>query len=222
MRMLVAEDDNALRDVLVRALKENGYVVDAVADGESALAHLAVYEYDVAILDWRMPTMTGYDAVAAMRSRGDRTPVLMLTARDQPSDRVAGLDRGADDYLVKPFDFRELLARVRALQRRWPAVQGPVLRCGDLSFDPATHQTFIGEAVFATTMTEVSILELLLRRSPNVVTRRQIVLHVWPNEIDSIGSNAIEVHVARLRSKIVGSRAHIQTVRGVGYRIVPE
>lgn len=222
MRVLIAEDDNALRDVLARALKESGYVTDAVSDGAAALAHLAVYEYDVAILDWRMPKMTGYDAIAAMRARGDRTPVLMLTARDQPADRVAGLDRGADDYLVKPFDFREMLARVRALQRRWPSVQGPVLSCGDLRFDPATHQTFIGDDEFAATVTEVAILELLLRRSPNVVTRRQIVLHVWPNESDSIGSNAIEVHVARLRSKIVGSRAHIQTVRGVGYRIVPE
>jgi two-component system response regulator MprA len=221
VRLLIAEDDNALRDVLSRALKEGGYVVDGVADGQAALAHLAVYEYDVAILDWRMPVMTGSDAVAAMRARGDRTPVLMLTARDQSADRVAGLDRGADDYLVKPFDIREMLARVRALQRRWPSVQSPILSCGGLRYDPATHQTFIWDDAFASTFTEAAILEVLLRRSPNVVTRRQIVLHVWPNESDSISSNAIEVHVARLRSKIVGSQAHIQTVRGVGYRIVP-
>jgi DNA-binding response OmpR family regulator len=222
VRVLVAEDDEPLRDVLVRGLQENGYVVDGVGNGEAALAHLSVYEYDAVILDWRMPVMTGYDTVAAMRARRDTTPVLMLTARDQLADRVAGLDRGADDYLVKPFDFGELLARVRALQRRWPAVRGPVLKCGDLEFDPASREARVSGHDIGATATELAILELLLRRSPDVVTRRQIVLHVWPVEADAVGSNAIDVHLARLRAKITGSRARVQTVRGVGYRMVGE
>ncbi len=220
MRLLIAEDDDALRSVLVRGLEESGYVVDAVADGDDALAHLAVYEYDVAILDWRMPRRTGYDTVAAMRDRRDKTPVLMLTARDQPADRVAGLDRGADDYLVKPFDFGELLARLRALQRRPAAVAGPVLRCGDLEFDPASREVRVAARTVALTATELAILELLLRRSPAVATRRSIVLNVWPDEADAIGSNTIDVHLARLRAKIVGGGARIETVRGTGYRMV--
>src|SRR5580700_3544116 len=118
MRVLVAEDDAALRSVLERGLRENGYVVDAVADGTAALRHLRSYDYDVAVLDWRMPQQTGIEVVAAARSLGDRTPILMLTARDAPSDKVAGLNGGADDYLVKPFDFSELVARIHALQRR--------------------------------------------------------------------------------------------------------
>jgi two-component system, OmpR family, response regulator len=221
VRLLIAEDDDALRSVLVRGFEEAGYVVDAVADGDAALAYLAVYEYDVAILDWRMPIRTGYDTVAAMRDRRDATPVLMLTARDQPADRVAGLDRGADDYLVKPFDFGELLARIRALQRRPPSVSGPVLRCGDLQFDPATREVHAGTRSVGLTATELAILELLLRRSPAVATRRSIVLNVWPDEADAIGSNTIDVHLARLRAKISGGGARIETVRGTGYRLVP-
>lgn len=222
MRVLVAEDDVALRDVLVRGLTEGGYVVDAVGDGAAVLAHLAVYEYDAVVLDWRMPVMSGRDALSAMRARRDTTPVLMLTARDQPADRVAGLDSGADDYLVKPFDFGELLARLRALQRRGSADRGPVLRCGDLEFDPATRDVRVGAREIAITATELAILELLLRRCPAVVTRRSIVLHVWPSEADAIGSNRIDVHLARLRAKLAGAGARIETVRGVGYRLAAE
>ncbi len=134
--MLVAEDDAALRSVLERGLRENGYVVDAVADGATALQHLRSYDYDVAVLDWRMPERSGIEVVAEARRRGDRTPIIMLTARDTASDRVAGLNEGADDYLVKPFDFTELVARVQALQRRPPLALDPVLECADLRFDP--------------------------------------------------------------------------------------
>jgi two-component system copper resistance phosphate regulon response regulator CusR len=222
VRVLIAEDDNALRDVLVRGLEEQGYVVDAVANGKTALSYLAVYEYEVVVLDWRMPVLSGYDALAAMRARRDATPVLMLTARDQPADRIAGLDRGADDYLVKPFDFGELLARLRALQRRRPNLQGPVLRCGGLEFDPVTHEGRSNGETLRATATELAILELLLRRSPGVVTRRQIALHVWPNDVDAIASNTIDVHVARLRAKTTNAGARIHTVRGVGYRLVAE
>ena len=137
MRVLVAEDDAALRSVLERGLRENGYVVDAVADGTAALRYLRADNYDVAVLDWRMPERTGIEVVAEARSRGNRTPILMLSARDTPSDRVAGLNEGADDYLVKPFDFAELVARVRSLAAPPPArcrasarVWEPLLRSG--------------------------------------------------------------------------------------------
>ncbi|HVA09626.1 MAG TPA: response regulator transcription factor, partial [Acidimicrobiales bacterium] len=153
----MAEDDAALRSVLERGLRENGYVVDAVADGTAALRHLRAYDYDVAVLDWRMPERTGMEVVAEARHRGDRTPILMLTARDTPSDRVAGLNEGADDYLVKPFDFAELVARVQALQRRPPLAVGPVLECADLCFDPATREVTVSGEPVALTAIETSL-----------------------------------------------------------------
>ncbi len=220
MRVLVAEDDPALRSVLERGLRENGYVVDAVADGTAALRHLRAYDYDVAVLDWRMPERTGIEVVAEARNRGDRTPILMLTARDAPSDRVTGLNGGADDYLVKPFDFNELVARVHALQRRPPLVAGSVLECADLRFDPATREVTVSGAPVALTAIESSLVELLLRRSPSVLTRRVIATQVWNDEADAVGSNTIDVHVGRLRAKLGTSRARIETVRGTGYRMV--
>ena len=216
----MAEDDAALRSVLERGLRENGYVVDAVADGAAALRHLRAYDYDVAVLDWRMPERTGIEVVAEARSRGDRTPILMLTARDAPSDRVAGLNEGADDYLVKPFDFYELMARVRALQRRPPLAAGPVLRCADLRLDPATREITVSGNLVALTAIESSLVELLLRRSPSVLTRRMIATQVWDDEADAVGSNTIDVHVGRVRAKLGASRARIETVRGTGYRMV--
>jgi DNA-binding response OmpR family regulator len=220
MRVLVAEDDAALRSVLERGLKENGYVVDAVSDGAAALRHLRAYDYDVAVLDWRMPERTGIEVVAEARSLGDRTPVLMLTARDAPSDRVAGLNGGADDYLVKPFDFSELVARIHALQRRPPLALDPVLQCADLTFDPATREVAVAGAPVGLTAIETSLVELLLRRAPNVLTRRMIATHVWEDEADAVGSNTIDVHMGRVRSKLAQSRARIETVRGMGYRMV--
>jgi DNA-binding response OmpR family regulator len=221
VRLLLAEDDAALRGVLVRGLTENGYVVDAVADGEAALSYLAAYEYEVVVLDWRMPRVTGYDVLTAMRARGIGVPVLMLTALDRPADRIAGLDHGADDYLVKPFDFGELLARLRALQRRPVAMHATVLQCGDVRVDPASRQAFVGDRVLAVTVTEFAILELLMRRSPSVVARHSIALNVWPVEANGIGSNTIDVHIARLRGKLVGSHTRVETMRGIGYRLLP-
>lgn len=216
----MAEDDAALRSVLERGLRENGYVVDAVADGTAALRHLRAYDYDVAVLDWRMPERTGIEVVAEARQRGDRTPILMLTARDTPADRVAGLNEGADDYLVKPFDFAELVARVQALQRRPPLAVGPVLECADLCFDPATREVTVSGEPVALTAIETSLVELLLRRHPSVLTRRSIAVQIWDNEADAVGSNTIDVHVGRLRAKLAGSGARIETVRGTGYRMV--
>lgn len=219
MRVLVAEDDTALRSVLERGLRENGYAVDSVGDGSAALRHLRAYEYDVAVLDWRMPEHTGLEVIEAARRAGDRTPILMLTARDTASDRVTGLDSGADDYLVKPFDISELFARIRALQRRPALAVQPVLECADLRFDPATRVVTVSGRHILTTAIETSLIELLLRRTPAVVTRRMIALHCWNDEADAVGSNTIDVHVGRVRSKLTGGRAQIETVRGLGYRM---
>ncbi|MEI7858961.1 MAG: response regulator transcription factor [Acidimicrobiales bacterium] len=221
MRVLVAEDDPGLRSVLERGLREHGYIVDAVVDGDEALTYLRSYAYEVAVLDWRMPNTTGVEVIAKMRARGDRTPVLLLTARDATEDRVQGLNEGADDYLVKPFSFPELIARLSALQRRPPLTLAPVLICGDVSFDPSTRMVNSGDSILQLTAIEIGILELLLRRAPAPVTRQTIAVQVWEDEADPVGSNTIDVHVGRLRSKLAGSTAKIETVRGFGYRIVP-
>ena len=220
MRVLVAEDDPALQSVLERGLRENGYVVDAVSDGKAALRYLQAYDYDAAVLDWRMPGLTGLEVISEARRSGDRTPMLLLTARDTAADRVTGLDQGADDYLVKPFDFAELVARLRALQRRPPLALDPVLECADLRFDPATREVTVDGVPVALTTIEASLAELLLRRSPSVVTRRMIATQVWDDEADAVGSNTIDVHMARVRSKLAGSTARIETVLGTGYRLV--
>jgi DNA-binding response OmpR family regulator len=221
VRVLVAEDDSALRSVLGRGLRESGYVVDEVADGKSALDYIRIYDYEAAVIDWRMPAMSGLDVVRELRKRGSSLPILMLTALDAPSDRVTGLDEGADDYLIKPFDFAELLARLRALQRRPPALQTPQLCIGNLEFDPATREVRVGPDRPRLTGTELSILEILMRRSPAVVPRRSIALHVWDEEADALGSNTIDVHMARLRAKLALAVVRIETIRGIGYRLVP-
>ena len=217
--MLVAEDDEKLGEVLTRGLREQGYVVDLVPDGETAANYLRFYSYEVVVLDWRMPRLSGLDLLARLRRNGTSTPVLMLTARDTPADRIAGLDAGADDYLVKPFDFGELLARLRALQRRPPSVQAPRLAIGAVEFDPAAREVVVRGERPAFTTTELGILEILMRRSPGVADRRSIAQHVWDNEADAFGSNTIDVHLARLRAKLAGAGVRIETVRGVGYRI---
>jgi DNA-binding response OmpR family regulator len=221
VRVFLAEDDNALRSVLTRGLRVAGYVVDAVADGTEAVEYLRSYEYEVAVLDWNLPGTSGLELVQALRRRGQSLPVLMLTARDAMADRVRGLDEGADDYLTKPFDFDELLARIRALQRRPASAQAPQLSVGDIVFDPSTREIRVAGRSPALTATELAILEVLLRRTPAVVERRTIALHAWGTEADALGSNTIDVHLARLRAKLAGGRAHIETVRGIGYRILP-
>jgi DNA-binding response OmpR family regulator len=220
MRLLVAEDDRGLREALGRGLREHGYAVDTVPDGRAAVGYLRSYEYEVVVLDWRLPEMSGLDVLRWMRQGAVAVPVLMLTARDAPGDRITGLDEGADDYLVKPFDFTELLARLRALQRRPRAAQPPRLAIGDVVFDPATRNVRIGPQQPTLTATERGILEMLMRRSPAAVDRRSIALSVWENEADALGSNTIDVHMARLRAKLAAGRVRIESVRAVGYRIV--
>lgn len=220
MRILVAEDDAGLRRVLEQGLVEAGYVVDAVANGDDAVDYLRLYEYGAVVLDWRMPGRSGFEVVTWARQQGILAPILMLTARDAPVDRIGALDEGADDYLVKPFDFGELLARLRALQRRPLGERSPVLVCGTLSVDPSLHEALIGGVPERLTPREFSIIELLIRKSPAVVQRRSIALQAWPEEADAVGSNTIDVHIARLRAKIARSDARIETVRGAGYRLV--
>jgi two-component system copper resistance phosphate regulon response regulator CusR len=219
MRILVAEDDPGLRDVLVLGLEDAGYQVDAVERGDDAIDQLKWYEYDVAVIDWRMPGAPGIDVVAWARRHSRPTALLMLTARDTPPDRIQGLDAGADDYLVKPFDFGELLARIRALQRRPRGVDGPILAKGSLSLDPARREVSVSGRSLGLTVTEYNILELLMRRSPAVVDRKAIAEHAWRDETDPLGSNAIDVQLSRLRAKLPSAGIRIVTVRGAGYRL---
>jgi DNA-binding response OmpR family regulator len=219
MRLLVVEDDPRLREVLVRGLEASGYFVDAVGSGEEALDYIAVYDYAVLVLDWRLPGISGLDVLQRVRSRRNRVAILMLTARDTPADRISGLDAGADDYLVKPFDFGELLARLRALQRRPGSADSRALRRGPLVLDPQTMDVLAGGFPLHLTRTEFKILELLMLRAPAVADRRLIAQHAWKDETEPIGSNAIDVQMARLRAKLAGSGAQIVTVRGAGYRL---
>lgn len=219
MRVLVAEDDPGLRDVLVLGLEDQGYYVDAVERGDDAIDQLKFYDYDVAIIDWRMPGAEGIDVVAWARLHDKPTALLMLTARDAPPDRIRGLDTGADDYLVKPFDFGELVARIRALQRRPRGVDGPIIARGGLSLDPVRREVTADGRSLSLTITEYNILELLMRRSPAVVDRKAIAEHGWRDETDPLGSNAIDVQLSRLRAKLTGVRVRIVTVRGAGYRL---
>jgi DNA-binding response OmpR family regulator len=219
VRILVAEDDPGLRDVIVLGLQDSGYHVDAVERGDDAIDQLKWYEYDVAVIDWRMPGAEGIDVVAWARKHDRPTALLMLTARDAPADRIRGLDTGADDYLVKPFDFGELLARIRALQRRPRGVDAPAVRRGRLELDPVKRLVTAAGRELSLTSTEYLILELLLRRSPAVVDRKAIAEHAWADETDPLGSNAIDVQMSRLRGKLPDAGVRIVTVRGAGYRL---
>jgi two-component system copper resistance phosphate regulon response regulator CusR len=219
VRILVAEDDASLREILVLGLEDNGFRVDAVERGDDAIDQLKFYEYDVAVLDWRMPGASGIDVVRWARSHDRPTALLMLTARDTPPDRIEGLDAGADDYLVKPFDFGELLARIRALQRRPRGVDTPVIARGRITLDPVTRVAAADGRPLALTPTEYNILELLMRRWPAVVDRKAIAEHGWRDETDPLGSNAIDVQLSRLRAKIPSAGVRIVTVRGAGYRL---
>ena len=219
MRILVAEDDTSLREILVLGLEDNGYLVDAVERGDDAIDQLKFYEYDVAVIDWRMPGASGIDVVRWARRHDRPTALLMLTARDAPPDRIQGLDAGADDYLVKPFDFGELLARIRALQRRPRGVDAPVIARGRVTLDPVTREAAADGRPLALTITEYNILELLMRRSPAVVDRKAIAEHGWRDETDPLGSNAIDVQMSRLRAKLPAAGIRIVTVRGAGYRL---
>ncbi|MHB1584177.1 MAG: response regulator transcription factor [Acidimicrobiales bacterium] len=218
MRILVVDDDAAVASSLDRALRLDGYQVEVATDGTSALRTLALTPPDAVILDLGLPDLDGVEVCRRLRSAGDDTPVLMLTARDAVADRVAGLDAGADDYLVKPFALVELLARLRALLRRRAGTDGEVLRFGDLSLDLATREAHRGERAFSLTRIEFDLLELFLRHPRQVLTREVILDRVWGYNFDS-GTNSLAVYVGYLRRKTEegGEPRCIHTVRGVGY-----
>ena len=218
MRLLVVEDDPRLARLIARGLREEAYAVDVCENGADAIVQAVVNTYDAIILDVMLPGVDGFGVVAALRARHVRTPVLMLTSRDAVADRIAGLDHGADDYLTKPFDFGELLARLRALLRRPEALQAMLVRVGDCEIDLQSHAVSRAGVAIALTAKEYALLELLARRVGTVVSRADIVAHVWDDNHDPF-TNAVEVYVNRLRGKI--DRAPwtplIHTRRRAGY-----
>lgn len=220
MRVLVVEDEPQIADFIARGLSENGYSVDIAHDGEEAIQWPTIAEFDVIVLDVMLPLVDGISVCLTLRERGVRTPILMLTARDAVEDRVAGLDSGADDYLVKPFAFAELLARVRALIRREPVLRGNVLQVADLTVDTVTRQVSRAGVGVDLTAKEFALLEYLMRHPNQVLSRTVIAEHVWNYDFDN-ATNVIDVHVKNLRKKIDGAGGPklIQTVRGAGYRI---
>jgi len=220
MRVLVVEDERRIADFVCRGLSEQGYAVDVAYDGDEALHWPDVAEFDVVILDVMLPVRDGIEVCRTLRERGLRTPILMLTARDAVEDRVRGLDSGADDYLVKPFAFAELLARLRALTRREPVALGTVLRVSDLILDTTTREASRQGMSLELTSKEYALLEYLMRHPNQVLTRTMIAEHVWNYDFDN-ATNVIDVHIRNLRRKIDDPfpTKLIQTVRGAGYRI---
>jgi two-component system response regulator MprA len=220
VNVLVVDDEPAVRGSLRRALGLEGYEISTADDGEDALEALAEYDFEAVILDIAMPGIDGIEVCRRVRRSGDRTPILMLTARDAVDDRVAGLDAGADDYLSKPFALRELVARLRALMRRTEAVPEPVLRFADLTLNRSTREVHRGERSLELTRTEFSLLELLLENPRLVLSRSQIFEHVWGYDFGPT-SNSLGVYIGYLRRKLEaeGESRLIQTVRGVGYSL---
>jgi two-component system, OmpR family, response regulator MprA len=221
MRVLVVDDERAVRDSLRRALELEGYDVELAADGEEALERLAQNgEPDAVVLDILMPKMDGLEVCRRLRREGHRLPVLMLTARDEVENRVAGLDAGADDYVTKPFALEELLARLRALLRRTTSGSGEVLRFADLELDPKTREVRRAGEQIELTRTEFSLLELFLLNPRQVLTRSVIFERVWGYDF-GFSSNSLDVYIGYLRRKTeTGDRPRlIQTVRGVGYAL---
>lgn len=218
MKILIVEDEAKTAGYLKRGLEENGFVADVAANGEDG-AHLAhTGSYDLIILDVMLPVRDGWSVVAELRRRNIGTPVLFLTARDAVHDRVRGLELGADDYLVKPFAFSELLARLRSILRRGPPRQSPVLKAADLELDLVRHRGMRAGHLLDLTPKEFQLLSLLLRRTGEVLSRTLIAEQVWDINFES-DSNVVEVHMRRLRSKVDDpfGRKLIHTVRGVAY-----
>ncbi|MHA6802284.1 response regulator transcription factor [Salinifilum ghardaiensis] len=224
MRILVVDDDRAVRESLRRSLRFNGYQVELAADGQQALDQLAQERPDAMVLDVMMPRVDGLEVARRLRSTGDDMPILVLTAREAVSDRVAGLDAGADDYLPKPFALEELMARLRALLRRATPPEHPqdappaALRFADLELDPGTREVRRGERPISLTRTEFALLELLMGHPKQVLTRSRLLEDVWGYDFPTSG-NALEVYIGYLRRKTEaeGEPRLIHTVRGVGY-----
>jgi two-component system OmpR family response regulator len=223
MRVLVVEDDRKLGPVLVRGFATDSIAADLVTTGQDAIVRAGATEYAVIVLDVMLPDRDGFDVCRTLRAESIDAPVLMLTARDGIPDRVHGLNSGADDYLVKPFSFDELLARVRAMSRRGPIERQVVLEVGDLRLDAARHQVWRGETPIDLSRKEYAVLEALMRRPGDVVSRFDLLEEAWGYEYEN-RSNVVEVYIRYVREKIDRpfGRNSLQTVRGVGYRICDE
>ena len=223
MRLLLVEDDAKLATAVGRGLRHEGYAVDVVGDGDAALMQAAVWDYDGIVLDVMLPERDGFEVCRTLRERGCWSPILMLTARGQVGDRIHGLDVGADDYLSKPFDFGELLARLRALMRRAPAERPARLEVGDLVVDPATHEVARAGVAVELTAREFAVLEFLARHAGQAVTRATLLDHVWDENFEG-STNIVDVYVGYLRRKLElpFDRALIRTIRGVGYALEVE
>jgi two-component system OmpR family response regulator len=220
MRLLVVEDDVKLARALERGLQREGYAVDLADTGDDALSQATSNEYDAVVLDVMLPGLDGFAVCKEMRSNERWAPVLMLTARDQVGDRIRGLDAGADDYLVKPFDFGELLARLRALIRRGPTERAPVLEVGDLRIDPAARIVTRGGREIELTVREFALLQFLAQRAGAVVSREELLEHVWDNAEEG-STNVVDVYVGYLRNKVEKPFRGkiIRTVRGIGFML---
>jgi DNA-binding response OmpR family regulator len=222
MRILVVEDQEKLAKSLKKGLEQEGYAVDYVLDGEAAERRIEVghKEYDLIVLDLMLPKKDGYEVCRNMRAHGIATPVIVLTARGATEDKISALNIGADDYLVKPFSFKELLARINALLRRPETFVPSELAAGDLVLNTATREVFRAGKNILLTLKEFSVLEYLLKNKGRVVNREELVDHVWDFNYDGF-SNVVDVHIKNLRNKIDadGNEKILETVRGVGYRL---
>jgi len=223
MRFLIVEDTAKLAALLARGLEREGLAVDTAGSGEDALWMAGSTEYDGIVLDVMLPGIDGYEACRRLRREQVWTPILMLTARDAIEDRIEGLDVGADDYLVKPFSFAELLARLRALVRRAPVERAPVLEVGELRLDPATRRVWQGDHELVLSGKEFALLETFMRRPDEVLTRLTLLEHAWDGAYEN-RSNVIDVYVRRLREKIdrPSGTQTLQTIRGAGYRLATD
>ena len=224
MRVLIADDEKDLNSVISKTLRDEGYAVDSVYDGNSALEYLEAASYDAAVLDIMMPGIDGIEVIRRFRSSGGTTPILLLTARDSVNDRVNGLDSGADDYLVKPFMFPELLARLRVLLRyKTAGERSAILRCGPLTLDPASHKVTRSGRPIDLSAKEFSILEYMMRNCGTILSRDSIRNHIWSWDYEG-ESNVVDVYIRYLRKKIDDGEPLklIHTIRGAGYMITGE
>lgn len=218
MRILVVEDSPRIASFLRKGLGEEGYVVETASDGDTGLEMARSQEFDAAVVDVMLPGRSGVELLRELRATGSRLPILLLTARDRTEDKVEGLDAGADDYLTKPFDFTELMARLRALLRRSGGAPAPVLRAGPVEMNPARREVRCDGQLVSLTPKEFALLEYLLRNPNRALSRATLMEHVWGIRFDP-GTNVVDVFVNSLRNKLDPERKLIQTIRGVGYMI---
>lgn len=224
MRILIVEDEERLAKSLKMGLEKEGYAADYVTDGEAAERRISLChkDYDLVILDWMLPKKDGVEVCKAARAQGIKTPILMLTARFDTTDKVSALDMGADDYLVKPFSLEELIARIRALLRRPPQSLPTILRVQDIELDTSTRRVTVNTKEVKLTVKEFALLEYMMRNPNQVINRNQILDHLWGFDFDSF-SNVVDVHMKNLRKKLNNRKNKVlETIRGIGYKMKTE